>query len=287
MKHARGFTLVELIVVMVVAGILAGGMAIFFVPVINNYLAVGRRAGLTDMADGVLRTISRDIRGAVPNSIRQPNTSCFELVPTAAGGRFRTAPDTVWDGGAGAANPSQPLSNVAPTTAFDVMTQLSYVPVPGDWVVVNNQNGDDVYDGVNRAPIVGIAAPPDASLGWRRITLAPFQFPLGYEGGRFQIVRNAQQAVFHVCANANEVNGTGTGTLYRFSPYPFNGNAANCPVPNAATAVLATHVSQCSFIYNPNPGAAQDAGYVQVQITLKEKDESVQLQFGTHADNVP
>ncbi|CAN7384511.1 prepilin-type N-terminal cleavage/methylation domain-containing protein [Pseudoduganella sp. LjRoot289] len=290
MKKSRGFTLVELIVVMVVTGILAGGMTVFFLPVIKSYLAVGRRAGLTDMADGVVRTISRDIRSAVPNSIRQPNGQCFEVVPTSTGGRFRTGPDIVWDA-ANPGSPSMPVSDDIPTTAFDVTTQLESTPTAGDWVVINNQNGDEVYAGTNRAAI-GSVSTSNEKWGKHRITLAAAKsFLPGYEGGRFVIVPNAQQAVFHVCAGATggpDANGNGRGTLYRFSGYGFNpASPGACPTTYAAASVLATHVEQCTFTYNPNPGAAQDAGYVQVQIKLTDHNESVRIQFGTHADNVP
>ncbi|SFV05082.1 prepilin-type N-terminal cleavage/methylation domain-containing protein [Pseudoduganella namucuonensis] len=289
MKKTSGFTLVELIVVMVIVGILAGTMAIFFVPAVQNYAAVGRRAVLTDMADGVMRTMSRDIRSAVPNSIRQPNNSCFELVPTSAGGRFRSGPDTVWDAGT-PANPTMPVNTATTTAVFDVITLISPAPAAGDWIVVDNQNTDDVYNGVNRAAVQGVGFAPGAT-GAHRITLAtPFQFPPGQASARFVVVRNAQQAVFHVCSNpgiSTDGQNNGTGTLYRFSPYPFSGSAATCPTPAASTPVLATHVESCTITYNPTPGAAQASGYVQIDLKLTDRGESVRIQFGTHTDNVP
>jgi MSHA biogenesis protein MshO len=293
MSRQRGFTLVELIVVMVVTGVLVGGISVFFLPSVNNYLAVGRRAGLTDMMDGATRAMSRDIRAAVPNSIRIATSQCFELVPTSAGGRYRTAPDTAWDATAAAADRSLPLDTTTSSSGFDVTSPLNPLPAAGDLVVIDNQNGEDVYTGANTQAIAAVDAPPSTGgnppLGLHRITLtAAKQFPVGYEGGRFVVVPAAQQAVFYVCANANKVNGTGTGTLYRFSGYGLNAAApSSCPIPNASTPMLATKVESCEFIYNPNAGAAQDAGYMQMKLKLTDKDESVQILFGTHADNVP
>ena len=51
-------------------------------------------------ADHALRRMLRDVRVAVPNSIRTPATNCFELVPTSAGGRYRMAADSVNAGSA-------------------------------------------------------------------------------------------------------------------------------------------------------------------------------------------
>ena len=57
--------------------------------------------------------------------------------------------------------------------------------------------------------------------------------------------------------------------------------------PRSNTPVLATHVETCTFTYDPNPGASQDSGYVQIRLRLTERNESVNIQFGTHADNMP
>jgi len=279
-----GFTLIELIVVMVVTGIIAGTVVVFFRPAFNSYVAVGRRAGLTDMADTALRKMSRDIRLAVPNSIRSPGSQCFELVPTSDGGRYRMGPDTAVPGGAW-------FDGTAAVSALDVLTPWSSTPAAGDWLVIDNQNTNDVYAGTNRAAILSVAAPPDPNLGYSRITLqAATQFPGGYTGGRFVLVPNAQQAVFYVCAGAGvDAEGSGTGTLYRFANYGFNvATPAACPAPVVgATPVLATKVKSCRFDYSPNAGATQQSGFVWMTLEIAEQNEPIVMVHGTHVDNVP
>lgn len=285
-----GFTLIELIVVMVVTGIIAGTVVVFFRPAFNSYVAVGRRAGLTDLADTALRKMSRDIRLAVPNSIRSPGSQCFELVPTSTGGRYRMGPDTVWDG----ANPGVPsawFDGTAAVAMLDVLTPLSSTPAAGDWLVIDNQNTNDVYAGTNRAAILSVAAPPDPSLGYSRITLqAATQFPGGYTGGRFVAVPNAQNAVFFVCAGAGvDAQGSGTGTLYRFANYGFNAaNPVACPAPvPGSTPVVATKVKSCRFDYAPNQGATQQSGFVWMKLEIAEQNEAIVMVHGAHVDNVP
>ena len=286
----RGFTLIELIVVMVVTGIIAGTVVVFFKPAVDSYVAVDRRARLTDVADTALRRMTRDIRLAVPNSIRSPNSQCFELVPTSAGGRYRMGPDTVWD----AANPLTPsawFDGTAAVSALDVLSPLSSTPAAGDWLVIDNQNTNDVYAGTDRAAILSVAAPPNVSLGYSRITLqAATQFPSGYNGGRFVVVPNAQNAVFYVCAGAGvDVAGSGTGTLYRFANYGYNAaTPAACPVPVVGTTpVAASEVASCSFVYSPTQGVTQQSGFVWMNLQIAEQGETVSLVYGAHVDNVP
>ena len=69
-----GFTLVEMIIVMVITGIIGGMVAIFLRAPVQQYMSTARRADMTDIADTALRRIGRDLRLALPNSVRV-NTS--------------------------------------------------------------------------------------------------------------------------------------------------------------------------------------------------------------------
>jgi len=283
LMRARGFTLVELIMVMVITGILAGSMTVFFKPAVDSYLAVGRRAGMTDVADGAMRKMIRDIKMSVPNSIRIATSQCVEMVPASDGGRFRTGPDTN-----SAHAPALWIDTNAPVTSFDILTPFTSTVSAGDWVVIDNQNTNDVYTGINREAISDVATPA-ATAGQRRITLKnATQFPVGYDGGRFQIVPNSQQAVFYACANPGvDANGTGTGTLYRIPAAFSDAIPGTCNTVTAATPIIASKVANCAFTYNANPGATQESGYVEVQLTLQDRGEAVSLQYGAHVENVP
>ncbi len=287
----RGFTLIELIVVMVITGIIAASISVFFKPALDSYVAVGRRARLTDLADTALRRMSRDIRLAVPNSIRSPGPLCFESVPTSTGGRYRMGPDTTAAGSAW-------FDGTSAVSALDVLTQFSPVsptPSPGDWLVIDNQITNEVYAGTNRGAIQSVVASPDPRLGYHRITLlAATQFSSGYDGGRFVVVPNSQNAVFYVCAGAGgppwvDAEGSGTGTLYRFANYGYNAaTPGSCPVPVAGTTpVLATKVRNCRFDYSPNLGATQQSGFVWMRLEIAEQNEPIVLVHGVHVDNVP
>ncbi|HEX7439481.1 MAG TPA: prepilin-type N-terminal cleavage/methylation domain-containing protein [Caldimonas sp.] len=291
-RAARGFTLIELILVIVVGSVMAATLVVFFRPAVDGYLASRARADLTDQADTALRRITRDVRMAVPNSVRTPGSQCFEVVPSSGGGRFRSGPDSVNDSGPNCTpgtSCSASLDSAQATAVFDVLTPLVSTPAVGDWVVVGNQNPADVYGGVNRAAIASVAVPA-AAYGRHRITVASTQFPLGYDGARFTLVPNAQQAVFYVCSGADgtlDASGNGRGTLYRLASYGFNAAyPVTCPAV-ASADVLATRVRTCSFVYDPNQGATQQSGFVWMEIELARNGEKAHLAMGAHVANGP
>ncbi|MFN3884232.1 MAG: prepilin-type N-terminal cleavage/methylation domain-containing protein [Rhodocyclaceae bacterium] len=276
--NARGFTLVELIIVIVITGIIAASFALFFKPAIEGYLDTRRRADLTDMADTALRRIAQDVRRAVPNSLRAHSATCVQLVPTIAGGRYRMASDTVNDTPPLPCTPgptcSAPLDTSVATTVFDVLSPLEPLPSVGDWVVIDNQNNSDVYAGVNRGQI-GALATPRPSDGLHRVTIGATQFPGGYDGGRFVVIANGEQSVFYHCVG---------NVLYR-TVAGFGAGAAAC---NATTgAVVASDVSACTFVYDPNHGATQQSGFLWMRLELSRAGESVALAHGMHVENWP
>ena len=277
----RGFTLPELIIVIVIGGVLAATLTVFFRPAIDSWLALRVRGDLTDQASAALQAMRRDVRVAVPNSIRTPSDQCFELVPTAAGGRFRKDADP----GGG----SYPLDLSTGTTQFDVLSPLAATPSAGDYVVVDNQNPGDVYAGTNRSTVSAVGA-GQAGVRLSSITMsAPINDP-GYQGGRFVIVPTSQQAVTYLCSGAGvDGSGNGTGTLMRYAHYGFvSSYPASCSPPaGGSSALLATRVKSCSFVYSPNKGATQQSGFVSMQLELSRNAEVVSLLVGAHVMNVP
>jgi MSHA biogenesis protein MshO len=69
-QHSRGFTMIELVVSMVIAAIIAGFVAMMIGSPVQAYLATSRRADLSDTADSAMRSIDADVRTALPNSVR-------------------------------------------------------------------------------------------------------------------------------------------------------------------------------------------------------------------------
>ena len=277
-RHA-GFTLVELIIVLVLTTIIGATVAVFVRPAIDAYSDTRNRAVLGDMGDTALRRMVRDIRVAVPNSLRTPNESCFELVPTVAGGRYRMGPNS--------ANDAWWVNTSQATTGFDVLSTLSRQPLVNDFVVINNQNGNDVYAGSNRATVSAVTTPA-ASQGKLRLSISSLQVSPGYDGGRFQVVSQDERSVFYVCEGVGlSADGrTGTGVLWRLKR-DFNATyPTSCP-SGSSGKVLARNVRSCRFVYDPNKGATQQSGFVYLELAITRNGETATLTHGAHVLNVP
>jgi MSHA biogenesis protein MshO len=283
MTRQRGFTLVELIVVMVVVGVIAGVLVLQIRPAMQSYLAIRQRANLTNQADAALRRIIAEVHAAVPNSLRYTATAqgqCIEFVPTRDGGRFRTDIDTTNGKG-------NPLVPGAATLKFDVLTDLDLSDVPNDFIVVGNVNRDDAYDPAKVGIIASIAKPAPSGVARSEITLqAATTFPAGYEGGRFVVVPQNERAVTYTCTKAGtDASGTGTGTIYRVTGY--TPGAAPWPTCPTGPAILVTKVSDCNILYNENEGATQQSGYLQLRLGLADGGEAAKLTMGVHVENAP
>ena len=126
-NRSSGFTLVEMIVVIVITGIIGGIVAVFLRTPVQGYVDSARRAELTNIADTAMRRMARDVRTAVPNSVRFSNCTapCVEFLPTKDGGRYRANP------------PGNVLNFGVADGSFDVVgTPINFAA--GDYIVVGS-----------------------------------------------------------------------------------------------------------------------------------------------------
>jgi prepilin-type N-terminal cleavage/methylation domain-containing protein len=91
-RRQRGFSLIELVMVIVILGVVGATVAVFMRKPVDAYVDTSRRAALSDLADTAVRRIARDVRRALPNSVRNPSNQCIEFIPTRTGGRYRPRP---------------------------------------------------------------------------------------------------------------------------------------------------------------------------------------------------
>jgi len=270
LRGSRGFTLVEMIVVIVITGVLGASVAIFLRRPVEAYVDVARRAELSDIADTALRRITRDLRTALPNSIRiatAGNVTYLEYLQTSGGGRYRSMADS---GGGG-----DMLDFAAADSAFDVLGAMPTLAAGNSIVVYNlSPTGTtaNAYSGDNRG-LVDVGASTGTT-----IALNPGkQFPYASPGKRFQVVEGA---VTYSC----DPLPTGTGELRRYWNY---GIADPQPTPPGGTSgLLATNITGCSFTYWTS-GTSARTGILALNLQVTQGGETVRLFQQAHVNNVP
>ena len=261
-----GFTLIEMIVVITIAGIVAAVAGKLIIAPVTGYVDLSRRAKLVDQAETALRRMQRDIRHALPNSIRidkNGSDTYLEMLNTVDGGRYRRYADP--------ATAEDILDFGIDDTSFDVLGSLSREPTSGHQIVVYNVtttgSSGNAYAAVpDNMTIIGDGSSLDSIVldpGFQFANTSPFQ--------RFFIV---DQPVTYGCEG---------GVLNRYGGYDIRDSQ---PTPPASgRALVSRNVSGCRFSYDP--GASQRAGLVTLELSLTEDGETITLLHQVHVVNVP
>lgn len=268
-KHA-GFSLIEMIVVIAIVGIVGSMVAVFMRAPIESYVAQDRRARLADAADTALRRMARDVRLALPNSVRvtvSGGVTYLEFLATRSGGRYRTQ----GDGTAG--NDPLDFTSTSGDGSFDVLGPAIDMRA-GDLIAVYNLGigGADAWAGDTLSTYTGGAATVNT------ITITPkatVQFPLASPGHRFQVVEGP---VTYAC-------DPGAGTLTRYWGYAPTVGQPTAFVAATPRALLANQVDACSFSYLP--GVTERGGLVSMTLNLVRENELVRLHSNLQVENQP
>jgi MSHA biogenesis protein MshO len=299
-RPAQGFTLVEAIMVIVILGVLAGIVAVFIRAPILAYRDSVDRAEVTDQADLALRRIARDVRLALPNSVRvNASGSALEFLQTRSGARYLSTVDGAADG--------QALSfdDPARTTFLAIGLPDSFARVrAGDFVVVYNLGfgftGADAWQlntaaEKNIARITALAstsvALPGQSEGSTtpavQVTLADNPFAaqtvaMSSPTQRFQVVSGP---VSYFC----QPRADGTLDLVRAWGYAISANP-QWPPSGGQRAVIASRLTRCGGLFNAANGALVRAGLVSIDLELRGRHDNaaaIRLVHQVHVDNTP
>ena len=294
-RPERGVTLIELVLTIAIVGIILAAIA-FFVNPLRQGTDLALRAELTDIADNALQRMGRDVKLALPNSVRTAtagSSNFLEFIAVRTAGRYRA------DGGGPAGGVD--CDNDDTTLAAPDNDQLSFdlpagdrcfktlgklpgaVAASSDQLVLNNfgfpdQNAYQTAGTLNR---VVVAAVDTAEAARDRISFAPTTFIRALHdspGKRFFVISGP---VTYECDLA-------AGRIWRHGGYALS--AAQPTVFGGTPALVAEHVIACEFEYNPSVSA--QLGLLTLRLQLRRQlfggaAETVSLYHAVHVNNAP
>jgi MSHA biogenesis protein MshO len=281
-----GYTLIEVVVVVAITALVAGFIGSFITRPMQVYNDVALRGELVAAASSALERVAREVRAALPNSVRvAAGGTSLELLHVADGARYRSA-------AGGAHTAASDLLDLAGDASFNVLGRFQDLafaygsPLPAGHRLSVYATGSSVWSDAASGASPGVITPAATNLSIANdgdedqlVLSAPFRFALA----------SPQQRVYVVEGPLSYLCSTSAGTLTRYAGYAVAASqpvdAAAAPLSSASAALLVDRLGACSFSYTP--GTPQRAALVTIELTLSHRGEQVRLLEQVHVMNTP
>ncbi|MGH8298029.1 MAG: prepilin-type N-terminal cleavage/methylation domain-containing protein [Steroidobacteraceae bacterium] len=290
-RKARGFTLVELVVVIVLTAIVASFIVLFLDAPLESYFAQTRRSDLVDSANRIIDTVTPDVHTALPNSLRIRAVgarTALELLATEGVARYYGQGDK---NAANGGQPGEELTVGNPAASFGTLDSFTTQALPYRPYLSVGNLGTATYTAYNSAtgvmtpastvvtvsPNPSAAPPPPFVAEENQVTLSPqMTFKALGAPATQPSVHNAYLVsgpVSYVC-NPNPVNPA-AGTLMRYSGYAVT-TAQRVP-PGGTSALIAHDVSRCTLSIVSAPASYSYGELAILTVTLSSSGETLQV----------
>ena len=260
-SHQSGFTLVELVTVIVVLGILSIGTVSFINDSTEGFAAAGRRTELGTDARLAFDRMSRELRNALPNSARVSG-SCIEHVPVLGASSYLSLPVGV----------TSTTFLIAPVLNVDSLTGARVAVYPDDTTALYTLAVTSPI-----SPTVTLSA-PDAQ---NRVTVtmaAAHGFPNPSPEARLYLVGTP---ISYCVVGAR---------LYRYAAYGFSvaqPTAASLPTALPGRTLIGDTVAVATTPFSIASATLTRNAVVKMEIEFGGAEERVRLNHLVQLRNVP
>lgn len=265
-RQQTGFTLIEMVMVIVILGILSIGTSRFIDVAVSGYVDTNNRNKMASAMVVASEKLSREIRRALPNSVRiggdtASKDNCLELIPIIAGSRYVSVPLTSAAGSFEAVS----LGQTSPISAF-----IAVYPI----------NINDLYTPTDVTPgsMTGTRATIPTGGGQINVTL----------GANHRFKKNSPtRRFFAVDEPIAYCQPSGSNRIYRYTNYGFN-SAVSLPPSGATRDLLIDEASRSSpIVFNYASSTRTRNAVVSFELTTNINGENLALAQEVQIRNVP
>jgi len=266
--RSSGFTLMELIIVIIIMGVMAVGIAGFIKLSTQTYLNVTERDELLANARFSVERLNREIRNALPNSMRtlsNGTTNCLEFVPIIASTVYTEIPVA-----------PEPVANTLAVIPFKISDSVDYnCNDCGDVVMVYPLDDSDVYqvhnDTAGKAfEIENYPATDSSEIELKQTAVFTEDSPTN----RAYIFNSPVS----YCLNG--------GTLRRYVGYDFLA-VQSLPPLTGSNSLMAENLDFASSSFTLVPASLKRNAVVQIKLNFTRDGEQVVFDNAIHINNIP
>lgn len=290
-RRRSGLSLIEVVTVISLTGVMSVGLAQILRHPLNGYLAVSRRTELVALAELAMNRMTRDLRSALPNSVRVAGGgTVLELLHMTSGARYRRDPGINGSG-------------------EDHTAASDWISFGGDaqWNVLGRFQDLPFSYGTPLAAGHRVAIYPTGTNVWTEaaagsnpgiITPASTRISILDDGDEDQIQLSAAHRfrftsptarLYIVDTPVSYFCDLGSASLWRIDGYPVSAaqptNRSTAPLSSGQSRRAADLVDACRFDYVP--GSPTRAGLVTIEIVLDNAGERVRLLQQVQVQNAP
>ena len=260
---SAGFTLVEVITVMVILGIVAAIGSHFVVSTIDSYDEMQQRTKLVAKGRLVIEQMTRQLREALPNGLRVSSSGdCVEFLPMLVGANYEDLlPDA--------------SNSVAATTSITTIP-FSFSPSSGTMhVVVAALNDGEIYS----------TGSPNS-----RVTSGSFSALASYSsiplGAAHTFLRNSISRRVYITEDPKRFCVSGTDLVMYFG-YGLNTGTLGDTDPGGSSAIMAQDIAASGSAFSLSSGSVDRNAILAISLQFNQGRNQVVLEQQVMVRNVP
>lgn len=259
--NSAGFTLLEMIFVVVILGIIASIGSSFVVSAVDSYRVAQVRNQLVQRGRLTIEQMSRELRMAAPNSVRVSASGlCVEFLPIIAAANYQgTLPDT---------ENNRAAVNQVSTGSFSFATALAR------HLLVAPFSPADIYASGSPAARVALGG-----LGSSPFTSLPL-------AANHVFLRNSLNRRLFIAADPVRFCLSG-GNLLRYSNYGFSTSGLGDASPGGTSDLMAHSVAANGTAFELSPGSQDRNMAVSMQLVFTNGSTRLDLNHQVLVRNVP